>query len=667
MSNNETLKRDVREIQSIPPSSADIIKEYFRKLSPTEFDAALEAGIEAGDYNRLYSLAKHYESELLPASISRFVSIIIRDGTDQDTNRRRFEIFHLLTDKWRDGLQPEQEELLAEALINHSPGSNLYKCINNRILQFSEPQFNKIIKAWSCGYNVYRNQKLLVERYGEELTLEQLVQMIKETVQAKQEKMPEIHKSLDKSYAHNLWMWEFSHDFDEPKPKPYTKKEKEQYIESQCQDMHELLQALAEQDSKDFPSSVFDWLISGGDLSGNVLRTLVIHHASRLSQPQRQEIKARLGASELLAQLINNDSPEIEWIKSEIKDILDQKPVSFAKIANEKVISYLSSEDIDLVIKVLVKQNYREDFRWKSRLCSSLLSRPENLLDEQFYAIFNADYDRDWCAKNAAFFTPERVGRFLETGPRDVVIRLVSAGAIKGDERLKVALEKCGGHPGLVKRCGHLFEGQHIDELIKRSGFHQYAVSEFVDQHLEKISKGQFCAIIRMCHQGSQSYELERKCIKHLSEHVDEFLVDGEADDLELLLDLSPGIFSAEHAPELLRRVESAYFFEELIRRFIKDLQAAQVDECLSEIYSRLKALAAGKKGSPTRKIWAPYQLDRYLVMIIHLRDDLTKEQIQRFMDNPRGATAKALLEHHSLKLSPAQTAEIVEKFAHVF
>ena len=297
MGHNETLEEDTRNVQRISPSSADIIKEHFSKLSPAEFDATLEAGIERGDYNRLYSLAKHYENELLPASINRFVSIIVGEGavTGEDSGEnaksRQFEIFHLLIDKWRDGLQPEQEELLAQVLIDHGAGSDLYRCINGRVLRFSEQQFDKLIKTWSCDYNVYRNQKLLIERYGEELTLEQLVGMINETVRAKQEKIPEILKSIEEGYAQDRWMWEFSHDFDEPKPQPPTKKQKEEYIESQCQDMHELLQVIAEQGSRDLPSSAFDLLIEGGGADGNVLRALVIHHAARLSQSQRQELK----------------------------------------------------------------------------------------------------------------------------------------------------------------------------------------------------------------------------------------------------------------------------------------------------------------------------------------------------------------------------------------
>ena len=499
---------------------------------------------------------------------------------------------------------------------------------------------------------------------GRNSRVKHLVRMLQEAVETKRKKIPEALEKLEASYRFSLWGWEMSHDFDEPRPEPPTAEEKKQHAEYICRNIHGLMQAIAEKGQKELPSAAIDLLINEGDMAGDILKTVASCRGSQLSPEQRDEIKARLGAAELLSHLVENDSLETDWIKTEIKQLLQRQPVAFAKVFSEKTAAHLDNEDIDLIVKSLIERHYDNDFQWKARLCSGLLSLPQQLSDQQFYAVFLEWGNPQWCGRNAEFFSRERLERFIADGPKHLLISLVNQGIIDSDESLKTVLEKCGGNSNLVDSCGHFFESRHIDDLVRCALANPYGLLKFINQYPDRPSIRQLCETIRITNGRNHGSDITLKCKQLLSERIEQTIDESPAADLELLIDVSPSMFNIKHAPELLRKVESPNVFLYLIRRFIKDLDPEQIDEFIDIIQAKRQLL---KRDTSAKGHTSSHYLDDGIGIIIRERDDLEDEQIQKFMDNLRPATAKTLLYYRAARLSPAQTAEIAERFAHIF
>ena len=665
MSHHEATDEHAGESGRRIADPLEILKEHFSRLTPAEFEAAVAEAAQVADYNRLYSLAKYYEGDAPPGAIEGLVAAATREDVDHDWRDQQFQILSCLNVKWPADLPPEQKKGMADMLIRCGESHDLYQAVESKAYQFDDGQFSRLIERLNSGYNVHRNKKLLVERYWPELAVGHLVAMVEEAVETKRRQIPEALAQLNRDYNFSVGAWEMSHGYNEPRPEPFTEEEKREHIESVCSDIHALLEAIAEKGDKELPPGAIDLLIREGDRAGRVLRAVALWRGSQLSPVQRGEVKERLGAAELLSHLVDHDASATDWIKSEIKSLLQADPVALAKIFSKKMVVYLDSEDISLIVAELV-QKRREYGNWKPNLCSSLLDEPEQLSDEEFYAVYGEIYDRNWCGRHADFFTPERLKRFLAHGPRRLVIDLVNQGILKGDEQLAAALEKCGGHPDLIERCGHLFENGHVDDLIRFASSNPWGVQGFVKRHPGQVSIRQFCEIIRRAAREPRSADLEHECVRNLSESVDRVVEEAEPRDLDLLFYEMPSLFTVRHVPELLGKVESPHNFIDLLRRFVKELELEQLDACVDVIKARRRALDQ-REASAARHV-SHTDLDEGICIIIRTRDDLGDDLIRKFVrDHLRVATARALFKYLNSRLLPEERNTIADKFAHAF
>ena len=195
-----------------------------------------------------------------------------------------------------------------------------------------------------------------------------------------------------------------------------------------------------------------DVMIDVADRSGRILRAMVTHLGDRLSESQRRKAESQFGDLALLKHILEEDLAASEWIGELWGEVTTGSGLNdaraFATLFNEKSMEHYPLRYVDQLVQnflVDTPVDDRVDDRQRQFISCGLLTQPERLSEENFYTAFTAAYSpgSEWFERHADFFTPERVNRFVENAPWDVIALLLLEETVSFDDgQLGAILEK---------------------------------------------------------------------------------------------------------------------------------------------------------------------------------------------------------------------------------